>query len=189
MRSFKEYCELRPLFEDNSLPTAGFFAEYVEARENDLPLNEFFGLGGLMDRLRGGTRPTLPTYRVTRDPSTGKKAYKEFEPGDFMPNKMPGMKVPARMAPRQPMGAYTDKPVTPDLEVINQPVKIKPEKLMQYVKSSGVDVSKIPPAAFDAFVKKINSLPTRDEAMDEIRTKIRQMLLLQGKYTATGRIA
>ena len=194
MRSFKEYCELRPLFEDNSLPTAGFFAEFVEARDNQVPLNEFFGLGKMFDKFRSGRRVDIPYMRLTTDPATGKRAYRTFQTGEFMPDKLPGMKVPDRMPakpvpPKRAAGSYTDKPVTPGLEVIQQPVKIKPEKLMQYIKNAGVDISKMPPERFNQYVQRINKSPSRDAAMDTIRDTIRQMLIAQGKDKTVGEIA
>lgn len=190
MRSFKEYCELRPLFEDNSLPTAGFFAEFVEARENEVPLNELFGLGKMFDRFRSGQRVQIPYMRLTTDPATGKRGYKTFQPGEFMPDKMPGMQVPNKpMAkPSKPMARYTDKPAE-DLEVIEQPVKIKPEKLIQFIKNSGVDVSKLSPKTIETFAARINKLPTRDAAMNLVRDTIRQMLQAQGKDKTVGEIA
>jgi hypothetical protein len=201
MRSFKEYCELRPLFEDNSLPTSGFFAEFVEARDNEVPLNEFFGLGKMFDRFRSGRRVAIPYMRLVTDPATGKRVYKTFQAGEFMPDKLPGQGKPdarssapspsrptAPPKPAKPAGRYTDKPAE-DLEVIEQPVKIKPEKLIQFIKSSGVDVSKLSPKTIQTFTDRLNTLPTRDAAMNQIRDTIRQMLQAQGKYNTSGAIA
>ena len=68
-------------------------------------------------------------------------------------------------------------------------VQFANEKLIQFIKNSGVDVSKLSPKTIETFAARINKLPTRDAAMNLIRDTIRQMMQVQGKYNYTGEIA
>ena len=147
MSSFEEYLKYRPLFETNHIEK-GLFSEYVEAKDTDL--NEFLGLGNLLNRFLGRKQQQV---------------------------------VPAKPAPR-----YTDKPAE-DLEVIEQPVKMIPEKVMQFIKSSGVDVTKISPKEFQDLLTKLHQNKTRAAAVDQLRNEIRIMLAKQGKGNPTGAIA